>query len=176
MTLLVVSVGLLSAASLQLLSKRSNFDAAQRTTAAHLAEDLFSRMRTNGNGLVNYIPGGTLGGDVLGAAPAVNCQDPIANCTPAQLAAYDLWQWEEQLDGEFEASGGQARGGLTSPTVCITGPVFGSAGTYTIAIAWRGMTDMADPQINTCGQGSGNYGTGDRYRRVMVMQTFLNTV
>ena len=36
--LLVVSVALLSSVALQLLSKRSNYDAAQRTTAAHLAE------------------------------------------------------------------------------------------------------------------------------------------
>jgi len=176
MTLVVVSVGLLSAASLQLLSKRSNFDAAQRTTAAHLAEDLFSRMRTNGNGLINYIPGGTLGGDVLGAAPPVDCQDPLADCSSVQLAAYDLWHWEQQLDGAFETTGGQATGGLTNPTACITGPVFGGAGTYTIAIAWRGMTDMVDPAINNCGQGNGNYGAGDRYRRVMVVQTFISSV
>jgi type IV pilus assembly protein PilV len=176
MTLVVVSVGLLSAASLQLLSKRSNFDAAQRTTAAHLAQDLFSRMRSNGNGLINYIPVGTLGGNVLGDAPPVNCLDAAADCTVTEIAAYDLWHWEEQLDGEFETSGGQARGGLTAPTVCITGPAFGGAGTYTVAIAWRGMTDMADPQINNCGQGTGNYGAGDRYRRVLVMQTFISSV
>ena len=41
-TLLVVSVALLSSVSLQVLSKRSNYDAAQRTTAAHLAEDLLA--------------------------------------------------------------------------------------------------------------------------------------
>lgn len=175
-TLVVVSVALLSAMSLQMLSKRANYDAAQRTTAAHLAQDLFARMRTNPNGLINYIPGGTLGGDVLGPVPAIDCQAVLANCTSAQLAAYDLWHWEQQLDGEYETIGGAATGGLMMPTACITGPVFGGAGNYTIAIAWRGMTDMADPQINNCGQGSGNYGAGDRHRRVMVVQTFLSAV
>jgi type IV pilus assembly protein PilV len=175
-TLVVVSVALLSAVSLQMLSKRSNYDAAQRTTAAHLAQDMFARMRTNPNGLINYIPGGTLGGDVLGAAPAINCQTALANCTPAQLAAYDLWHWEQQLDGAFETIAGASTGGLNLPTACITGPAFGGAGTYTVAIAWRGMTDIADPQINACGQGSGNYGAGDRYRRVMVVQTFMSAI
>jgi type IV pilus assembly protein PilV len=175
-TLVVVSVGLLSAVSLQLLSKRSNFDAAQRTTAAHLTQDLFARMRANPTGLPNYVAVGNLGGDVLGAAPATNCQSPLANCSAPQLAAYDLWHWEQQLDGAFETIAGAATGGLNLPTACITGPVFGGAGTYTIAIAWRGMTDMADPQLNACGQGSGNYGTGDRYRRIMVVQTFLSAV
>lgn len=175
-TLVVVSVGLLSAISLQMLSKRSNFDAAQRTIAANLTQDLFARMRTNPNGLINYIPGGTLGGDVLGAAPAVDCQAVGANCTPAQLAGYDRWHWEQQLDGEFVTTAGTATGGLTMPTACVTGPAFGGAGNYTIAIAWRGLTESSNPAINACGQGSGNYGAGDRYRRVMVVQTFLSAI
>jgi type IV pilus assembly protein PilV len=175
-TLVVVSIGLLSAMSLQLLSKRSNFDAAQRTIAANLTQDLFARMRTNPNALINYIPGGTLGGDVLGGAPVVDCQAVGANCTPAQLAGYDLWHWEQQLDGAFETSAGVAVGGLTLPTACITGPAFGGAGNYTVAIAWRGLTDSSNPANNACGQGSGNYGTGDRYRRLMVVQTFLSAI
>jgi type IV pilus assembly protein PilV len=175
-TLVVVSVGLLSAMSLQLLSKRSNFDAAQRTVAANLSQDLFARMRTNPNGLITYIPGGTLGGDVLGAAPAVDCQAVGANCTPTQLANYDRWHWEQQLDGAFETTAGTATGGLTAPTACVTGPVAGGAGNYTIAIAWRGLTESSNPAINACGQGTGNYGSGDRYRRVMVVQTFLSAI
>jgi type IV pilus assembly protein PilV len=175
-TLVVVSVGLLSAVSLQLLSKRSNFDAAQRTIAANLAQDLIARMRTNPNGLIGYVPGGTLGGDVLGAAPAIDCLAAAANCTPAQLANFDRWHWEQQLDGAFETTAGTATGGLTAPTACITGPVFGGAGNYTIAIAWRGLTESSNPATNACGQGTGNYGTGDRYRRVMVVQTFLSAI
>jgi type IV pilus assembly protein PilV len=175
-TLVVVSVGLLSAVSLQLLSKRSNFDAAQRTIAANLAQDMFARMRTNPNGLINYIPGGTLGGDVLGVAPLIDCQAAAANCSPVQLAGYDRWHWEQQLDGAFETTAGTATGGLTTPTACVTGPAFGGAGNYTIAIAWRGLTESTNPQNNACGQGSGNYGAGDRYRRVMVVQTFLSAI
>ena len=175
-TLVVVSIGLLSAISLQMLSKRSNFDAAQRTIAANLSQDLFARMRTNPNGLISYIPGGTLGGDVLGAAPAIDCQAVGANCTPTQLAGYDRWHWEQQLDGEFETTAGVATGGLTMPTACVTGPAFGGAGNYTIAIAWRGLTESSNPATNACVQGSGNYGAGDRYRRVMVVQTFLSAI
>ncbi len=71
---------------------------------------------------------------------------------------------------------GAATGGLTYPTACVTGPAFGGAGNYTIAIAWRGLTESSDPQNNACGQGTGNYGTGDKYRRVMVIQTFLSAI
>jgi type IV pilus assembly protein PilV len=173
-TILVLAVGLLSAASLQLLSKRSNYDAAQRTTAAHLAQGLLERMRSNSAALISYIPAEDLGDDTLGDAPAVDCTDPGINCSPDELAAYDLWQWEELLDGELENANGSAAGGLSNPTACVTGPGFGGTGTYSIAIAWRGMTEIDDPELDDCGAGEGKYGNGDRYRRVLVIRTFLN--
>lgn len=173
-TILVLAVGLLSAASLQLLSKRSNYDAAQRTSAAHLAQDLLERMRSNSAALAGYVPAADLGGDTLGDAPVVDCSDPGIDCTPDELAAYDLWQWEELLDGELENADGAAAGGLSNPTACVTGPAFGGTGTYAIAIAWRGMTEISDPETDDCGAGQGKYGDGDRYRRVLVVRTFLN--
>jgi type IV pilus assembly protein PilV len=173
-TILILAVGLLSAASLQLLSKRSNYDSAQRTSAAHLAQDLLERMRSNPTALGSYIPGGNLGGNTLGDAPAVDCADAALDCTPEDVAAYDLWQWEELLDGELENANGEATGGLATPTACLTGPGFGGTGTYSIAIAWRGMTELDDPAINDCGSGEDKYGDGDRYRRVLIVRTFLN--
>jgi type IV pilus assembly protein PilV len=173
--LLVISVGLLSVAGLQLLSKRSNYDAAQRTTAAHLAYDLLERMRNNPAGLINYMPGDTLGGNVLGDGPDVMCTDAGVSCDPEELAAFDLWQWEELLDGALETVGGEAAGGLVNPTACITGPGFGGSGVYTVAIAWRGLTGSADPgDVNDCGQGLDRYGDDDAYRRVLVVRTFIN--
>jgi type IV pilus assembly protein PilV len=173
-TLLVLTVALLSAASLQVLSKRSNFDAAQRTSAAHLAEDFLERLRSNASSSINYVPAGTLGGGTLGAAPPVNCLNPVVTCTALQMAQFDLWQWEQQLDGVMESDNGRATGGLVSPTACITGPGFGGNGEYTVAIAWRGMTDLANPVVNTCGEASGNYGAGNEYRRIIQIRTFIN--
>jgi type IV pilus assembly protein PilV len=174
-TLLVVTVALLSAASLQIQSKRSNFDAAQRTTAAHLAEDLLERLRSNSTVSINYLPGGTLGGATLGATPAVNCNAVLATCTAIQMAGFDLWQWEQQLDGVMESDGGRATGGLVSPTACITGPGFGGNGEYTVAIAWRGMTDLANPTASTCGDGTGLYGAANEYRRIIQIRTYIST-
>lgn len=175
-TLVIVTVALLSSAALQLLSKRSNYDAAQRTTAAHLAEDVLERMRNNSGALIDYIPAAPLGGASLGVAPPVDCADPATVCTGQELAAYDLWQWEQLLDGALETSGGQATGGLVTPTACIQGPGFGGNGVYQVAIAWRGMTDIANPVVNNCGEGTGNYGAGDANRRVLVVQTFINDI
>jgi type IV pilus assembly protein PilV len=174
-TLLVVTVALLSAASLQIQSKRSNFDAAQRTTAAHLAEDLLERLRSNSTVSINYLPGGTLGGATLGATPTVDCNAVLATCTAIQMAGFDLWQWEQQLDGAMEADGGRSTGGLVSPTACITGPGFGGNGEYTVAIAWRGMTDLVNPTASTCGDGTGLYGSANEYRRIIQIRTYIST-
>jgi type IV pilus assembly protein PilV len=171
--ILVISVGLLATASLQLLSKRSNYDAVQRTTAAQLAGDLLERMRSNPAALLTYIPDAPLGGNTLGA-PATDCEGAGADCTADELAAFDLWQWEQALDGANETQAGASAGGLISAQACITGPGFGGNGIYTVAIAWRGMTDSTNPATNDCGEGSGLFGDGDEFRRVLVVNSFIN--
>lgn len=173
-TLVVFGVGLLSAAALQTISKKANYDALQRTAASHLAYDLMERMRANTSALVNYLPAAELGDGSQGAEPAPNCRSLGAACTAAELAAHDLWQWEQFLDGALETRGGAGTGGLVSPTACIVGPAGGGAGIYTVAMAWRGVTELSNPIINPCGSGSGKYGDDDAYRRVMVVGTFIN--
>lgn len=175
-TVVIVSVALLASIGLQLQSKRSNFDSAQRTTAAHLAEDMLERMRANPRGLIDYTLAGEIGGGSLGADPADDCALPEANCSPEGLAGYDLWQWEQLLDGAFQESAAGATGGLAFPVACITGPAFGGNGVYEVAIAWRGMTETVDSAADDCGAGSGDYGDGDAYRRVLVVRSFINAI
>ena len=170
--LLVISVGLLAVASLQLLSKRSNYDAAQRTTAAQLADDLMERMRANPAALIDYLGAAPVGGGSV-ASPATRCEGAVT-CTAQELALYDTWQWEQQLDGSLVRLGGEATGGLVAPVACINGPDFGGTGTYSVAIAWRGLTEATNPVIDACGAGSGNFGDDDVYRRVLVLRTFIN--
>src|SRR5947207_2731132 len=52
--LIVLSIGLLGVAGLQFMSKRSNFEAVQRTTASLLAQDIIERMRANYGALTTY--------------------------------------------------------------------------------------------------------------------------
>lgn len=173
-TMLVLAVGMLAAASLELFSKRSNFDAAQRTAAANLAQDLLERMRSNPEGLIDYIPAAELGGGTLGSAPPTDCGDAASDCNATDVANFDLWQWEQALDGAMEQIDGVATGGLVQPTACIAGPLAGGTGAYEVAIAWRGMNETTDPDTDDCGAGSGNYGDNDTYRRVLVIRTFIN--
>lgn len=172
---IVLSIGILGAAALQLTSKRANFEATQRASAAWLANDMIERMRTNPDQFSTYTldgAGRTLTGSVMGA---VNC---AGGCATDQFALLDLYEWEQNLIGAEEQAGGTAAGGLSSPTGCLTGALSpgGGGATYTVAIAWRGLTKLSNPVINTCGQGSGLYDTGtesDVHRRVLVVNTFI---
>ncbi len=174
---LVVSVGLLMVAGLQVVSKRSNYDGVQRTTASLLAHDLAARMRANRPGLAQYL---TPGGTVLGGQNPTEPQacTSATNCNPSQLARRDIWEFETTLDGlqQRRTEGGQpiSVGGLTEPSACITGPAAGGAGMYQVAIAWRGTLATASPDTSTCGDATGRYGNNNEYRRVLVLPVFIS--
>jgi type IV pilus assembly protein PilV len=172
-TLVIISIGILGTASLQVVSKRANFESIQRSAAAHLANDYLQRMRGNRTVLDNYLVADFLGGKSLGASPAKDCATDGANCVNSELASYDQWQWEQQLDGAMERIGTTNVGGLFEPSACVVGPAGGIDGVYEVAIAWRGGTEHVDPTIHDCGSGSGKYGDNNEFRHVLVMQTYI---
>lgn len=145
-SLVILSLGVLAVVALQLVSKRNNADAGQRTIAAQLAYDMIERMRANSSPTILnlYLTGNSpLGRGSRGATePSPNCKS--ATCTPAQLATHDLWAWEQTLDGAAETLGTSKTGGLVLPTACINGPAGGGDGTYTVTIVWRGTVGIPD--------------------------------
>lgn len=54
-TLVIISVGLLGVAALQLTTVRNNHDSFVRTQAATLASDMLDRMRANRSGAERYV-------------------------------------------------------------------------------------------------------------------------
>ena len=173
-TVVIFSIGLLAVAGLQSVSKRANYEALQRTTAAHIAYGLLEDMRNNGDGVPVYLASAPLGGATRGAVPSLDCRGSAASCTAAQRAAYDLWFWENYVDGSLEQGVEGAEGGLVAPTICVTGPAGGVAGMYLVTVAWRGSAALSEPAANACGSASGNYGTDNEFRRLVQMPTFLD--
>ena len=171
--LIVFSIGLLAVAGLQTVSKRANYESLQRTTAAQAANGLLEDMRTNGAGIDIYRAAGELGGGSRGSRPIPSCQVG-AECNAAQKATYDLWFWEQMLDGNMEMNAGTAAGGLVLPTLCINGPAAGGAGTYRVTIAWRGSASITNAVNNACGAASGNYGAQNELRRILQIPTFID--
>jgi type IV pilus assembly protein PilV len=171
--LIVFSVGLLAVAGLQVVSKQANFEAVQRTSASQVAYGLLEDMRLNGDAIATYLGAGEMGGGTRGDEPAPNCSG-VSVCTAEQKALHDLWFWEQVLDGDLETSGGVGAGGLTLPTLCITGPAGGSAGVYEVTIAWRGSASLNNGNASACGTAGANYGGANEFRRIMQIPTFID--
>jgi len=172
-TVAIFSIGLLSIAALQTVSKSTNFEALQRTSASQVAHGLLEDMRVNGDGAATYLAAGELGNGSQGAEPAPNCTT-AAPCNAVQLATHDLWVWEQAIDGNLETNAGVGTGGLVLPSLCITGPAGGGAGIYLVTIAWRGTASITNAVNNPCGTAGGNYGASNEFRRIIQMPTFID--
>jgi len=191
-SLVITSVGVLSLGSLEVVSKRNLREAGQRLQASQLAYGLLERMRANSSSaaLQTYVNtanpslGGARLGDTAPTPACVSASGSTTPCTPAQLAAFDLWLWEQLLDGAPERVGnatGAKAGGVTLPTACITAPAAGAgqAGLYTLTIAFRGDRPLPDNGAVACGKaavftdGTRLYGDSDQYRRTVSVQAYI---
>jgi len=129
--LIVLSVGLLGIARMQSLALSSTSVASQRSMAAIEAESLAASMHedrgywTNADpaGATITIQGTTLsvsgGATALSAAAGTNCLwSGAAPCTVAQIAAYDLNLWANDLKGILPGDQATIKCGTVTPVSC----------------------------------------------------------
>ena len=163
-SLLVLAIGVLGLGGLQISSKRMGYEAIQRGEAAALAMDLLERVRINRAELAAYSTEG------LGQGSGVQSTEPEADCgagacSPAQLNIWDLWQWQQALDGEPIEGGA---GGLVRPTACVAV----SGRQITVEIAWQGYRPLSAPvEQGDCGLG--RYGADDADRQWLQMVSWI---
>ena len=172
----ILSVGLLGIVSLQAVAKTSQHLAIQHSRAVTIADAMVERIRVNPAGLPVYNIGT---GSPLGLNPASE-PSPKCNkdeaCSPAELAAHDLWAWEQALLGAGATVDGANTAGLTLPRGCI---VFDAAagrarsGQLSVIVQWRGLHESSDAvqrSETTCG--GLDAGTDD-FRRQVVTNTYV---
>ena len=192
----IFSIGMLGLAALQTITKQSNYEAIQRSTAAMLAQDMMERMRMNSqsvyvgsstiSALSYYVTSGTvtLEPDVSNTAtsPSPDCTDNdiSTECDWTELADWDKFVFRQMLFGVNEMAGGSEVGGLLSPTACIStgSSTVGGPGRYTVTIVWRGQTKLENQSANNCGTGLALYddaATDDfAYRRILEVKSFMS--
>ena len=120
--LVVLAVGMLGIAGLYVTSLQASGSALLRMQAVNLASDMADRIRANPDAGAAYA-GEPADNNCAGAAPA--------SCSPAQMAADDLFRWHRQLAATLPDDGDP-----DTPQ----GTVEVSAGppprTYTITVTW----------------------------------------
>lgn len=129
----VLSVGLLGVAGMQLAGLKFNQSAYQRSQATAAAAELFDRMRANMGGVRGHSYDSI---DTGAAVPA----DPgcIENgCSPSELAQYDIYQWYNALQSRL--------GSGASGTVVGAG----EGSTFVVTVSWSDAADKGTNQALT---------------------------
>jgi type IV pilus assembly protein PilV len=117
--LVVLSIGLLGIASLQLSSLRWNHGASKRSQATLLAYDILDRMRAN--------------------APAARKNEYSTGGTPGTVATADLSMWRSNITAALgPGATGQVGAGVAS----------GTSARFTITITWTDSRDPNDPALS----------------------------
>ncbi len=109
--LLVLSVGLLGLAALQLTSLQYNTGSYLRTQATFLAYDILDRMRANAIAVANLDGTGYDQPTTTAVSAPTNCD--TTTCTSAQLAAYDVRKFYDR------AAATLPNAAATPPTISI---------------------------------------------------------
>jgi type IV pilus assembly protein PilV len=116
--LVVLCVGLLGMASLYIVTLRTSGGAIYRMQAVNLASDLGDRIRANPTAGTAYA------GDP--ASTAGTCAGAAKNCSPEEMAAHDLRDWQDLIASTLPGS----------PTGTVTVNTSTTPWTYEIAITW----------------------------------------
>lgn len=126
--LVVLTTGFIGLAGLQSIALTNNHSAYLRSQAVIQAHDMSDRMYANVIGVqagnYNAISGisNSPPACLTSAAPDTSALDAV-NCTPAQIAQFDGWEWNSQNANVLPSGQGT-----------VSGP--NGSGVYTITITW----------------------------------------
>lgn len=127
--LVILSVGMLGIAGLYVTTLRASGSALLRMQAINLAADMADRIRANP----------TAGAAYAGAAADNSCSGSApVDCTPALMAADDLFSWNQQLAAALPDDG---NGATPQGSIAVAGAT--APRTYTITVTWIEPTETA---------------------------------
>jgi type IV pilus assembly protein PilV len=166
-TLVIVLLGLLGAASVLVRSHQSSMEAYQRTQALILVEDMLDRISANrAVGECYALTDEGAGTPHLGTGYADT--PTCGSGTPEQQATAirDLQQWSAMLQGAAESdAGGAFVGAMIGARGCVS--YNAATNLYNVTVAWQGLgPTSAPPDEIRCGRGL--YGNDAQRRAVTI--------
>lgn len=135
-TLMFIAFALLGTAGLQAYAMRVSQGGQFRTQAVFLVADLAERMEANKAGAIN----GSYAVATSSAAVALSTTCSTRACSPADLAVYDLSQWENAVTAVLPQS-----------SWTVTQTAIGNPTTYNITVSW--VDRRTDTVYDTPGTG-----------------------
>jgi len=117
---IVVTIGLLGFAKLQVITLQDNQTASEYTHATLLAYDIADRIRANPDGVRDGNYAKALGSCTAPAATA-SCESTA--CNPAQMAAWDISDWQTTINTQ-----------LPNPSCGIT---IAADSTISVSLIWQ---------------------------------------
>jgi type IV pilus assembly protein PilV len=164
-TIVILVIGLLGLAGLQMKTQAIEMESYQRTQAMVILNDMVNRFQANRNTPDDYIASGTVGGTAQA-------------CGGLTGAALDLCEWGNMLRGASETAGGNNVGAMIGARGCITeiqarDTAACTPGVYEITVTWQGMFKTVAPN-NTCAKALNLYGD-DTQRRAISLRVSNGT-
>lgn len=158
-TIVILAVGLLGLAGLQMRLQSSEVEAYQRTQASLLLEDMTNRMGANRKNAASY---------ATGSASPLGTGDGQPGTCSGSGQGFDACQWSNALKGAAEQSGSNNVGAMIGARGCIENL---GADQYQIIVVWQGLMPLSAP-ASGCGAGlyngaAGSSCTNDLCRRAM---------
>jgi type IV pilus assembly protein PilV len=130
---LVLTVGILGVAGMQMVSFQTNQSAYARSQAVYLAQDMFDRMRANPDGYDSTTVYDTLDSDTSSSIPsAPDCVTTAAGCSATQMAQQDLREWAGNFVNVFSLTSYRPMLPIGRGVIARTG----SSNEFTITVSW----------------------------------------
>lgn len=133
---LILSIGMLGIASLQLISLKAGRTAEMRTVAVIKAEEILERIRTNQPAVMDYI---VLAGDPGTDSPC----NATTLCNSAEMARDDIFHWKQDLKSVLPDNA------KTTASIDVVAPVPGTMPTAKVTVTINWQERNTDPEIKT---------------------------
>jgi type IV pilus assembly protein PilV len=175
-SMVVIALGLLGLAGLQVRLQQAEFESYQRSQAIVLLYDMVDSIRANKAAASCFaITTNTTAGTPYYGTGSASLPSCVASITSYNtLASTARAQWDDLLKGAAEKSGTTSVGSMIGARGCVSyggssseilsgGVSIAGTGIYTVAVSWQGTGDSSVPTANCA---NGLYGNESMRRTV----------
>ena len=182
--LLIIVLGLLGLAGMQVRMQQAEFESYQRTQALILLYDMVDRINVNREtaSCFRVTTNAAAGTPFLGVGSTVAPACAASTTANNTMAINSMTEWNDALVGAAETKGGVSVGAMLGARGCVSYDsatelldaglaVMPGTGIYTATVAWQGTSRTVSPSSlptpNNCALDTYGSGSNDERRRVV---------